>query len=741
MAPLNITETDAMPSSRKTSLMPGPLETFPLAKRNGRESTDHTEITDTVGEAMGVALRHHQAGDFVAAAKIYQQVIELNPLHADAWHLLGLIGHQSGQQDSAIPLIQQALQIDAGMPDAHANLGAAYAAIGKGDEAIRSYRAAVRLQPNHTNALNGLGNQLGHAGQVDQAVKYLGLAIKSAKRDPRPLSNLGALYLREGMLDEAHSSLNKALRIDSGLVEARSNLGLVQTRLGKVDDAIGQFKTVLQNAPQRSSLWRNLRNALTDRAEPSFITNAYQSVLADDDRDLLEILTSSICPVISQSTDQIDNYRHTLVDQLDRSSGLNLIDNVQRLMTHQLVAPFYLPYHGRDDRPLKQAFADMVGQPAAPPAYQQSAKHVIGSPIHLCFPLALDRDQMLVRFMGGAIEQLIECGEFRVTVACFRQNHATLQRQLPPQVQYLIINEQVEQSAKAIGSLSADVLYHCEIGTDCFNYYLPFFQAAPIQVASWGVPVTTGIAAVDYFLSSELIEPPEAEQHYSESLITLKTMPVVYKRPRVRPPQKDRQAFGFTDQQRLYGCLQSIFKLHPDYDSLLAEILRRDDQAVIALVGGMHESHADLLRERFKQSIPEVMDRIKIFPRMPREDFDSLSRACDVLLDTLHFGAGATAYEALGMGLPLVTLPGRFMRGRVTEGCYRMMQMDDCVARDEQHFVDLALQIANNPDQRHSIRQRIQERSDCLFDNAIAAEELKQLFMQLGHESRQKRVG
>lgn len=721
--------------------MTGPLEMFPLAKRNGRESTDHAEITDTVGEAMAVALRHHQAGDLVAAAKIYQQVIELNPLHADAWHLLGLIGHQSGQQDSAIPLIQQALQLDPGMPDAHANLGAAYAALGKADEAIVSYRSAVRLQPNHTNALNGLGNELGRVGHIDQAVKYFGLAIKSAKRDPRPLSNLGALYLREGMLDEAHTSLNKALRIDPGLVEARSNLGLVQTRLGNVEAAIRQFKTVLQISPKRSSLWRNLRNALTDRAEPSFVRSAYESVVTDDERDLLEVLSHSICPVISPSTDHINRYRDSLADQLNRSAGLNLIDDVQRLMTTQLVAPFYLPYQGHNDLQLKQSFANMIGRPQAEPAYRQAAKHVVGSPIHVCFPLALDRDQMLVRFMGGAIEQLIESSEFRVTVACFRQNHTTLQQQLPPQVQFLIIDEQIEKSAQAIGSLGADVLYHCEIGTDCFNYYLPFFQAAPVQVASWGVPVTTGISAVDYFLSSQLIEPADAEQHYSESLITLPTLPVVYKRPQVAPVRSNRESFGFTDQERVYGCLQSIFKLHPDYDQLLAEILRRDARAVIALVGGMHESHAGLLRNRFKQSIPDVVERIRILPRMQRAEFDSLARACDLLLDTMHFGAGATAYEALSMGLPLITLPGQFMRGRVTAGCYRMMQMDDCIANDEQHFVELAVQIANNPDQRHALSQTIQERSDCLFNNALAAEELKQLFMQLGHESRQKRVG
>ena len=69
-----------------------------------------------------------------------------------------------------------------------------------------------------------------------------------------------------------------------------------------------------------------------------------------------------------------------------------------------------------------------------------------------------------------------------------------------------------------------DVLYHWEIGTDNTNYFLPFCRLAPVQCTSWGVEVTSGIPEVDYYLSSELVEPEDAQDHYTEKLVLGRTL-------------------------------------------------------------------------------------------------------------------------------------------------------------------------------------------------------------------------
>jgi len=98
----------------------------------------------------------------------------------------------------------------------------------------------------------------------------------------------------------------------------------------------------------------------------------------------------------------------------------------------------------------------------------------------------------------------------------------------------------------------------------------------------------------------------------------------------------------------------------------------------------------------------------------------------DVMLDTFHFGGGNTSYEGLAMGVPIVTLPSPYLRGRFTLGCYQRMGIDDCVATDPDQYVDIAVRLAPDREFRSAVRAKIEERSDMLFgcDEAVRAFEV-----------------
>ena len=88
--------------------------------------------------------------------------------------------------------------------------------------------------------------------------------------------------------------------------------------------------------------------------------------------------------------------------------------------------------------------------------------------------------------------------------------------------------------------------------------------------------MTSGIANVDYYLSSGLVEPADAEEHYSETLVCADTL-LAYQLPISPPtPLKSREAFGFDADQHLYICAQHLGKFHHDFDPLMADVLRRD---------------------------------------------------------------------------------------------------------------------------------------------------------------------
>src|SRR5262249_29026773 len=110
------------------------------------------------------------------------------------------------------------------------------------------------------------------------------------------------------------------------------------------------------------------------------------------------------------------------------------------------------------------------------------------------------------------------------------------------------------------------------------------------------------------------------------------------------------------------------------------------------------------------------------------DDFLAAAALCDVMLDTVHFGGGKTSSEALGLGVPVVTLPSAFLRGRLTRGYYRKLGIRECVVSTPQQYVDLAVELGTNSDRREELRKTILSRSEILFDNSAGVRELEEFF-------------
>jgi predicted O-linked N-acetylglucosamine transferase (SPINDLY family) len=134
------------------------------------------------------------------------------------------------------------------------------------------------------------------------------------------------------------------------------------------------------------------------------------------------------------------------------------------------------------------------------------------------------------------------------------------------------------------------------------------------------------------------------------------------------------------------------------------------------------------LHERLSRAFPDVGGRVQFVPRLGFADFVNLLRVADVVLDPLHFGGGNSNYEAFALGVPIVTRPGRFMRGRVTYACYRQMGVADCVAESDEEYVRLALRLANDREWHAEVTERIRAHQHELFEDEAAVRELEGFF-------------
>ena len=164
-------------------------------------------------ELLARALQAHQAGHPRDAESLYRQFLVIEPDHADATHLLGLIAHQLGRHEAAIELIARAVALNDKAPHFHINLGAALSAAGRRDEAAASLRRALALNPDAAEAHNNLANTLEELGQIDEAVASYRRAVALRPSDAGMLYNLAAALLAGGDASEALAIARRALRI------------------------------------------------------------------------------------------------------------------------------------------------------------------------------------------------------------------------------------------------------------------------------------------------------------------------------------------------------------------------------------------------------------------------------------------------------------------------------------------------------------------------------------------------
>ena len=244
-----------------------------------------------------------------------------------------------------------------------------------------------------------------------------------------------------------------------------------------------------------------------------------------------------------------------------------------------------------------------------------------------------------------------------------------------------------------------------------------------------GHPVTTGVDTMDYFISSEDLETADSEQHYTEKLVRLKIPPIYYYRPVPPSPLEGRGSFGLPETGSLYGCPQSLFKFHPEFDDILGGILRGDPQGTLVLLQGKHRQWDQALRQRLAASIPEVVERIRFVPQQEHRRFLNLNAVMDVLLDPIHFGGGNTSYEGLALGVPIVTMPSTLLRGRITYMLYKQMGVMDCVVTGPEEYVNRAVRLGTDAEYRAAVADKIKAANEVLFENVTGVRELEEFLL------------
>jgi predicted O-linked N-acetylglucosamine transferase (SPINDLY family) len=240
-----------------------------------------------------------------------------------------------------------------------------------------------------------------------------------------------------------------------------------------------------------------------------------------------------------------------------------------------------------------------------------------------------------------------------------------------------------------------DVIFYPELGMDPVSCVLAAQRLAPLQIASWGHPVTTGLPTIDLFFSGELLEADDADSHYRERLVRLPGTGVCTESPELDAIPWSGPASRSDDIVRFALC-QAPFKFDPADDVLLARIAKASGACQFWLASS---ERINWPIERLKQRLGNALRAegldpdaiLRVIPRLPRRQFFSFLDQMDVYLDCPAFSGYTTAWQAIHRGLPIVTLEGPLMRQRLAAGLLRQIGVTEGIASTKEHYIGTAI--------------------------------------------------
>lgn len=690
--------------------------------------------------ALGVALK--ELGRIEDAVVSYRRALEIKPGFVEAYTNFGVILEHlyntgiallnDGKLDAAVENFRRVVKIEPKLVDAHYYLGNALKKLGQNESAAASYRCALEIKPEYAEAYSNLGVVLHDLGRYAEAVNTYRRALEIKPDYAEAHSNLGATLKEQGNLAEAAASYGRALEINPGLADAHSNLGVVLHDLGQYKEAVACYRRALAINSDLAVAHNNLGSALKEQGRFTEADASYKRALEIEPdnaifRVALMINLPIAPPTVEASVAVPDNFDRSLKNLSDwMASAPEQRKQISEALSLQ--PTFFLAYRYGNHVELLSRFGDMIAASSLQTQFKHPPKrdkvrlvvvsnhlrrHSVWDVIIRGILLNLDRTRFEVVLYNTDDTEDSETNLAKSLSDGWRDSRTVTG-----------LNGWLE----AMAADQPDIIFYPEIGMDQMTLNLATHRLAPLQVASWGHPITTGLPTIDMYFSGELLEPPDADNHYRERLVRLPgtgccTTPIELK-PEELPQLAEDLAMRRGPR---FVVAQSPFKFDPADDALFASIATAVGECTFILVSDPKlpwamERLIDRLNRTFIERNLDPEQYLLAIPWVPREKFYTLLDHSDIFLDCPSFSGYTTAWQAVQRGLPVLTLEGKFMRQRLAAGLLRKIGVTDTIAASADDYVAIASRLAaecRDTDRRAARRQTLKSAAP-LADNDVS---------------------
>ncbi len=710
--------------------------------------TQATDVFSHHAAALDRAIQDHQAGRLAVAEATYRRILAENPGQPDAIHLLGMLACDRGNASLGLQLTDEAIAVDANRAAFHNTRARALKDLGDLPAARQAYETAWSLLPGSGEIANNMGCLLRDQGRIDDAVEWLSRANMLAPATSAITCNLAEALAEKKAWARSVAMFEHALHQAPNSADAHTRFAQVLVKLGNLDAAAKHYRSVINLNPQDAASHNNLGVVLQELGRPEPAAQCFHRALQCNPRyaDALYNLGCLLLldgkqdearryhdfalaadplhgkalwarcmvelPVLYDTPEQVATQRLRYEQQLSALVAKTADPDVATALAAAIGAsqPFFLPYQGACDRAPQMLYGGLVvGLLSSAHAGTLERPHP-GEQIRLGIVSGYFCEHTIWRLMLKGWLSQIDSGRFQIH-AYHTGRTQDDQTQVARSLCARFTAGDADDIHTAIRNDRPHVLLYPELGMDAQAFRLAGQRLAPLQCVAWGQPETSGLPTIDLFLSSELMEPPDAESQYSERLVRLPNLGIYYTPDERLPETSTRADLGVRDTATVFWCGQALYKYHPAYDEVLVRIAAAAGDCQFVFIGFARSAP---ITQQFRNRLTRAFalagmdaDRYCVFlAPMTQERFLGSVAVADIVLDSLGWSGGKSTLDALAVSPVIVTHPGPLMRGRHTAAILTRIGITETIAETVDDYVAIAVRLARNPAEQATLRAR-----------------------------------
>ncbi len=682
------------------------------------------------------------------ALQAAQRACELAPGDAQAWTTLGDVRRHLGQLDEALAAFQQALQLVAAIAPPTGQSQAVLAVLsnkvgdvlytqGRFEPAQKAFAQAVHLAPRFGQAWFHLGISLMALGQNAEAHAPLAQALAHGHPPAQAQSALGAVFMELGAYRKAHVALSQALALQPDDTMVLNNLSIACENLGLLAEAEALSRRKLALLENDVNGWINLGSVLHARARLDEAVAAFRHAMSLEAGNATGLMamgqlcheTQALADARRYFSEAVASPSATHAQRLDAMVGLASLHATlgehaasESLFMQALAArPHERKYWGMwlfalNNNPYKTP-QQILEQ------YQAFESRCFGAkqpPAATLLPLAARQNQRLhIGYVSADFTHhpvrlflqplLAHHDHKRFEVSAFANMSGPTE--VLPAYQgmaehwHFIKGMTDHEVAELVRASGVDVLVDLSGHTGGNRLDVFALKPAPVAVSWMGFGSTTGLAAIDYFLTDRHAVPEQDSDYFAETPWRLD-----------RPYLAYRPAPGMGDPGPLpalahghvtFASLSRSIRFNDGLLDAWAQVLARVPGSVL-LLDSKNMGDADLVHQTQARFAARgiAAERIQCGFHSPPWD---LLRGVDISLDCFPHNSGTTLFESLYMAVPYVTLSERPGVGRLGSAILHGVGRPEWVAHTVQEYVDKAVALASDLPRLAQVRASLRE--------------------------------